>query len=52
MFLYIPHRLTPDRGFCIAVCDCKVNNKFSNFNPFLLKNIFSCVKNIAIIPKS
>ncbi len=25
---YIPLRLTPDRGFCEAVCDRKVSNIF------------------------
>ena len=27
-FHYIPLRLTPDRGFCEAVCDRIVSNKF------------------------
>ena len=29
-FHYIPLHFTPDRGFCEAVCDCKVSNNFFN----------------------
>ncbi len=30
-FHYIPLRITPDRGFCETVCDCKVTKKFDTF---------------------
>ena len=33
---YIPLRLTPDRGFCEAVCECK-NNKISQHRKLLGK---------------
>ena len=36
---YIPLRLTPDRGFCEAVCDRKVSNNFWDCELIMLKNI-------------
>lgn len=29
MFHRIPPHLTPDRGFCVTVCNCKINDKIS-----------------------
>ncbi len=46
-FHYIPLRITPDRGFCEAVCDRKVSDKFRNFESIMLKNIISRQKRIA-----
>ena len=32
--LLLPAAQTPDRGFCFAVCDCKVTKIFWSFNQF------------------
>jgi len=38
-FHYIPLRLTPDRGFCVAVCKRKITNIFCNSLSNQPKNI-------------
>ena len=37
---YIPPRLTPDRGFCGAVCNCKINHNFYKPKKYAAKHIW------------
>lgn len=44
MFIhYIPLHITPDQGFCEAVCDRKISNKSRYFETIMLKKQISAI---------